>query len=142
MTNTLENKCDELYSQWADLPGVASKEYSIWYGGYKNGYSYRVIVNKDKKSRKESWADLLINYFKFPELTFSKEKNLETNVWNNFFGSGYKVTDKENNRKIIAYTPWYSFLFRPFIGGDLIVVKLKENYDSNKDYQQEQPQAA
>jgi len=132
MGNDLESKCDELYSQWGDLPGVRPKEYSIWYGGSKEGSSYRVIVNKDKKKRKESWADLLINYFKFPEISLSKENKFKTKVWNNLFCSGFKVIDEEKNRRITAYTPWYSFLFRPFLGGDLIRVKLEENYYSSE----------
>jgi len=133
MTN-LESLCDGLYNQWATLPGVYPREYPIWFGGHNYDSSYKVIVDKSinndgkRKSRKESWRNLLVNYFKFPELDLSKNNKFDTKVWNTFLSSGYKVIDKQNNRKITAYTPWYSFLFRPFIGGDLIIVKVKENY--------------
>ncbi len=126
MGNTLENKCDELYSQFGNLSGMYPEEYPIWFGGNNEKSFYNVIVNKNKKGRKNSWKELLTNYFKFPGLALSKENEFKSRVWNNFFGSGFKVIDKENKRKITAYTPWYSFLFRPFIGGDLILVKLKK----------------
>ncbi len=138
MGNNLETKCDELYSRFGDLPREHSTDYPIWFGGDNEKSIYRVLVNKDKKGRKDSWKNLLVNYFKFPELDLSKDNKLKTNVWNTFFCSGYKVIDEENNRKITAYTPWYSFLLLPFIGGDLIIVKLDKNYHSpKKTYEEE-----
>jgi len=129
----LENTCDALYSGIGNLPKLP-EQYSIWFGGHNENSTYRVIINRDKEPRKKSWDKLLAAiYFGFPELDLSKNSKFKTNVWNTFLGSGYKLMDEENNKKITAYTPWYSFLLKPFLGGDLIVVKYekKHNFLSN-----------
>jgi len=125
---SLENICDNLYNEFACLP-KKDKAYHDWFGGHKNRSSYRVIIDKTP-SRKKSWDNLLCNYFNIPWLDLLKNNNFETKDWNTFFHSGIKIIDKDNNRKIIAYTPWYSPLIRVFFGGgDLIITKIKENYN-------------
>lgn len=125
---TLEKACKNVYHTFENLPMVYPEEYCIWFGkhNYKNNHSYRVLVDKTKGTRKQSWEKLLTNYFEFPELALSGNNKFETDVWNTFFSSGYRVIDTERKRLVTAYTPWYSFLFRPFIGGDLILVKSKK----------------
>lgn len=146
MTNNLESKFNKLSSDFADLPGRYPKEYpSRWSGDYGDIH-YRILVNKSGKKIGDVWDDFLVSYFSFQGYNLQQESLKENgekfnsncekfnshsrNYW--FGGHGFEVIDKKNNRKITAHTPWYSFLLRPFFKGDLIIVKIKENYNSLK----------
>jgi hypothetical protein len=129
---TLEDRCDELYNTFTNLPGSSPEKYHIWHAKHNENYSSRTIINKDGESRKKSWEKLLVNYIKFPETSLSKSNKFKSYCWNTIFGSGFKIIDKENNLQTTVYTPWYYLLLKPFFKGDLIRMKVKKLHIKQK----------
>ncbi len=126
MTN-LESVCDNFYNGFAGLPRTDSQNFSLWWGGS----SYNLLKEKSNKSRKEMWDNLSAKYYSPYQPLALSDSRIKIKYRNTFFHSyaEMEITDENNNHiKAIAYTPWYSAIYRAFFAKDLVITKIKKNY--------------